>query len=60
MCLLLYVIDMLNTSNNMSEINNLKDRFSGDFEMKDLGVAKKNWVWRCVAIKALTNYTYPI
>jgi len=41
MCLLLYVIDMLNTSNNMSEINNLKDRFSGDFEMKDLGVAKK-------------------
>jgi hypothetical protein len=27
----------------MSEINNLKDRFSGDFEMKDLGVAKKKF-----------------
>jgi len=39
--LLLYVDGMLNVSNNMFEINSLKDQLSGEFEMKDLEVAKK-------------------
>lgn len=37
LCLLLYVDDMLITSKNMYRINNLKDRLSDEFEMKDLG-----------------------
>ena len=36
LCLLLYVNDMLITSKNMFRINNLKDRLSDEFEMKDL------------------------
>lgn len=39
--LLLYVDDMLIASKNMSEINKLKSQLSGEFEMKDLGAAKK-------------------
>ena len=39
--LLLYIDDILITSNNMFKINDLKDQLSGEFEMKDLSVAKK-------------------
>lgn len=39
--LLLYVDDMLVVAKNMFEINKLKAQLSGEFEMKDLGVAKK-------------------
>ncbi|CAA0811530.1 Uncharacterized mitochondrial protein AtMg00810 [Striga hermonthica] len=39
--LLLYVDDMLIAANNMSDIIDLKDLLSQEFEMKDLGVAKK-------------------
>lgn len=41
MYLLIYVDDMLIVSKNMSEIIRLKTQLSGEFEMKDLGVAKK-------------------
>ena len=39
--LLLYVDDMLIACKNMSEINSLKTQLQGEFEMKDLGAAKK-------------------
>lgn len=39
--LLLYVDDMLIAARSMSEINKLKTQLSGEFEMKDLGAAKK-------------------
>ena len=39
--LLLYVDDMLIAVNNLVEINRLKTQLSGEFEMKDLGAAKK-------------------
>lgn len=39
--LLLYVDDMLIVAKNMSEINKLKNELSGEFEMKNLGAAKK-------------------
>ena len=39
--LLLYVDDMLIASKSISEINKLKAQLSNEFEMKDLGVAKK-------------------
>ena len=39
--LLLYVDDMLIAAKSMSEINELKKQLSNEFEMKDLGGAKK-------------------
>jgi len=39
--LLLYVDDMLIATNNITEINILKKLFSKEFDMMDLGVAKK-------------------
>ena len=39
--LLLYVDDMLIAANNITEINILKKPLSKEFDMKDLGVAKK-------------------
>uniref|UniRef100_A0A2N9EX70 Reverse transcriptase Ty1/copia-type domain-containing protein n=1 Tax=Fagus sylvatica TaxID=28930 RepID=A0A2N9EX70_FAGSY len=39
--LLLYVDDMLIAAKNLVEINKLKTQLSGEFEMKDLGAAKK-------------------
>lgn len=39
--LFIYVDDMLITSKNMYEINELKAQLSGEFEMKNLGAAKK-------------------
>ncbi|GJR53654.1 transposable element [Tanacetum coccineum] len=39
--LLLYVDDMLIASKNMSEIDQLKAQLKSEFEMKDLGAAKK-------------------
>ena len=39
--LLLYVDDMLIAAKSMSEINELKKQLSNEFEMKDLGAAKK-------------------
>ena len=39
--LLLYVDDMLIAANNITEINILKKLLSKEFDMKDLGVAKK-------------------
>ena len=41
MYLLLYAYDLLIVSKNMSEINNLKDQLSSEFEMKDLDATKK-------------------
>lgn len=41
MYLLLYVDDMLIAAQSMSEINKLKTQLSSEFEMKDLGKAKK-------------------
>jgi hypothetical protein len=38
---LLYINDMLITSKNMFEINDLKDRLSDEFEIKDLSATKK-------------------
>lgn len=38
---LLYVDDMMIASNNKKEIDNLKQKLSTEFEMKDLGEAKK-------------------
>ena len=38
---LLYVDDMLISSNNVEEIEKLKTRLNQHFEMKDLGEAKK-------------------
>jgi len=38
---LLYIDDMLIASKNMFEINDLKDRLSGKFEMKNLDAIKK-------------------
>ena len=40
-CLLLYVDDMLIASKNRSAINKLKKNLSSEFEMKDLGEARK-------------------
>ena len=39
--LVLYVVDMLITSRNLKEICRLKAQLSKEFEMKDLGEAKK-------------------
>ena len=39
--LLLYVDDILITEKEISEVNKLKEKLSKEFEMKDLGVAKK-------------------
>ena len=39
--LLLYIDDMLIATKDMSEINRLKAQLNGEFEMKDLGPAKK-------------------
>ena len=39
--LLLYVDDMLIAAKGVSEINRLKQQLSGEFEMKDLGAAKR-------------------
>ncbi|KAL5739748.1 hypothetical protein ACOSP7_028638 [Xanthoceras sorbifolium] len=39
--LLLYVDDMLIAAKNMSDIDELKKQMKNEFEMKDLGVAKK-------------------
>lgn len=39
--LLLYVDDMLIVARNMSEVNHMKSQLSQEFEMKDLGGAKK-------------------
>ena len=39
--LLLYVDDMLITSNSRSRINRLKKQLSSEFEMKDFGDAKQ-------------------
>ena len=39
--LLLYVDDMLIAAKSMSEINELKKQLGNEFEMKDLGAAKK-------------------
>ena len=39
--LLLYVDDMLVASRDIAEINKLKVQLSSEFEMKDLGAAKK-------------------
>ena len=39
--LLLYVDDMLIAPKNLVEVNKLKTLLSGEFEMKDLGAAKK-------------------
>ena len=39
--LLLYVDDMLIAAKSMIEINKLKTRLSGEFEMKNLGAARK-------------------
>ncbi|KAI3780212.1 hypothetical protein L2E82_10183 [Cichorium intybus] len=39
--LLLYVDDMLIAAKDMKEIQKLKDQLKADFEMKDLGAAKK-------------------
>ncbi|KAJ0482376.1 putative RNA-directed DNA polymerase [Helianthus annuus] len=39
--LLLYVDDMLIATKDMKEIQKLKDQLKADFEMKDLGAAKK-------------------
>jgi len=40
-CLLLYVDDMIITSESRSAIDKLKKDLSFEFEMKDLGEAKK-------------------
>ena len=39
--LLLYVDDMLIASKSISEVNSLKKQLGSEFEMKDLGAAKK-------------------
>ena len=39
--LLLYVDDMLIVAKSLSEVNKLKILLSREFDMKDLGVAKK-------------------
>lgn len=39
--LLLYVDDMLIAARSMDDINKLKSQLSKEFEMKDLGAAKK-------------------
>ena len=39
--LLIYVDDMLIVAKSMSEVNKLKIFFSREFDMKDLGAAKK-------------------
>jgi len=39
--LLLYVDDMLIASNHLRDVNELKSLLSKEFEMKDLGPAKK-------------------
>ena len=39
--LTLYIDDMLNAAKSKSHISKLKNMLSSEFEMKDLGVAKK-------------------
>jgi len=39
--LLLYVDDMLIAAKDLTEIHNLKSQLKSEFEMKDLGAAKK-------------------
>lgn len=59
MYLLLYVDDMSLAAINMSEINSLKAQLSSEFEMKDLGAAKKRFlVWRFTGREAQGGCTY--
>jgi hypothetical protein len=60
MFLLLYFDNISIAFKNISMINNLKDKFNGEFEIKDLGAAKKVLGWRYIKIKVLTSYTYHI
>ena len=41
LCLLLYVDDILVACNSLFEVENLKDLLSSEFDIKDLGEAKK-------------------
>jgi len=57
--LLLYVDDMLIASKDKSLINNLKSQLNDEFEMKDLGTAKKMLGMEIHRDRKAVSYTYP-
>ncbi|KAG8481304.1 hypothetical protein CXB51_026078 [Gossypium anomalum] len=55
--LLLYVDDMLIAAKDKGEIRKVKAQLSEEFEMKDLGPAKRYLVWRFLEIEKQVNCT---
>lgn len=53
--LLLYVDDTLFASENIIEIRNVKRVLASKFEMKDLGVDRKNWGWRLAKMDTIKS-----
>ena len=56
--LLLYVDDMLIAAKSMIEVNKLKSLLSKEFDMKDLGVAKKILGMEFTGIELQGDYGY--
>ena len=53
---LLYVDDMLIAAKSMVEINKVKTQLSGEFEMKDLGAAKKILAYYGSILRSIRSY----
>ena len=56
--MLLYVDDMLIAAKNMSEVDKLKAQLKQEFEMKDLGAAKKILGIKIIGIDKKKNCSY--
>ena len=50
---------MLIVAKKKTHIQNLKAQLKMEFDMKDLGEAKKIWVWRSVETGVHANSNYP-
>jgi len=56
--LLLYVDDILMARSSMDEIVNFKEKLNGEFEMKDLGSAKRVLGIDIMRNRAKENFSY--
>jgi len=56
---LLYVDDILIAVRNMTYVQKLKAQLKKEFVMKDLGDARRSYVWRSLETKAQANFDYP-
>lgn len=56
--LVLYVDNILVASKSVVEINGLKAQMARNFDMKDLGVEKKNWAWKYTNTWDMVRFGY--